>query len=87
MDKFQGIGWYIISVYREGCPVWAGEPEAVWVDSAAEFEGFSKVPEGCEIVISYLGSDDLPEDGYRVGEHFVAAFSPEQATDYVLTVR
>lgn len=87
MGKFQGEGWYTFWPYRGGDPLWAGEPEAVWVDSEAEFEDFSEVPEGCELEVAFLGADDLPEGGHRVAERFVAAFTPEQAAAYEETMR
>ena len=56
--------------------------EAVWVESKYDFDDFSEVPDGFESVVTYYGDGDIPTDGMRVAERFIASFTPEQAAAY-----
>lgn len=83
MSNYQGEGWYTFEPYTDEGPLWSGTAEAVWVENEDYFEDYCEVPDGCECVATYHGSDDLPDDeDVRVDERFVASFTAEQAAAY-----
>lgn len=85
MDAYQGDGWYTVELYRDGEPLTPSSLQAEWVDSFTEFEDIAEQAgrDGFEIVFTYYGDGDLPNDeGLDVAERFVAAFTREQAQAY-----
>lgn len=84
-SKWQGEGWYTFEQWDTEGERFAwpeSETAAVWVESRADFEDFAEVPEGFESVVTYYGNGDIPTDGMRVAERFIATFTPEQAEAY-----
>ena len=84
-SKWQGEGWYTFEQWDSESEsfVWPESmTEAEWVESEYDFDDFSEVPEGFESVVTYYGDGDIPTDGMRVAERFIASFTPEQAAAY-----
>lgn len=84
-DGWQGEGWYAFELWDAGRERFAwpeSSAEAVWVEDAWDFGELSQAPDGFEAVVTYYGSGDIPTDGMRVAEEFVAGFTPEQAAAY-----
>ena len=84
-SKWQGEGWYTFEQWDTESESFAwpeSMTEAVWVESKYDFDDFSEVPDGIESVVTYYGDGDIPTDGMRVAECFIASFTPEQAAAY-----
>lgn len=84
-SKWQGEGWYTFEQWDAESESFAwpeSMTEAVWVESKYDFDDFSEVPDGFESVVTYYGDGDIPTDGMRVAERFIASFTPEQAAAY-----
>ena len=84
-SKWQGEGWYTFEQWDTESESFAwpeSMTEAVWVESKFDFDDFSEVPDGFESVVTYYGDGDIPTDGMRVAERFIASFTPEQAAAY-----
>lgn len=84
-EKWQGEGWYTFEQWNtetEGFAWPESMTEAVWVEDEGGFEDFSEVPDGFESVVTFYGDGDIPTDGMKVAERFIATFTPEQAAAY-----
>jgi len=82
-SKWQGEGWYTFEQWNTEGFAWPESmTEAVWVEDEVDFEDFSEVPDGFESVVTFYGDGDIPTDGMKVAERFIATFTPEQAAAY-----
>lgn len=84
-EKWQGEGWYTFEQWNTETESFAWPEsmnEAEWVEDKWDFAEYSTVPDGFESIVTYYGDGDIPTDGMKVAERFVATFTPEQMAAY-----